>query len=626
MKKLLTIITISFVIFSFPAKMKAQMNLGGNVGPFDVYVSEQGGNPVPLRSGAYNATADEGRVVNVGIFNIVGPILVDPMNFALNGPPCPTYDIHGRRTPANPVPPNTQNFTGNISIDPANIPFAGTTTQAEFSAKDNGFWTHCATGVQEQEPAVRTVKFNIISIEITMKDANITLCKDDPKNILVNELYPAAGGVVDYASQNGKFNVTNSANTGCTLTGVADGADNLICRYTIGGVSYKEVVPVQVNFVKFANNNRQVYAWYPGGNEDATLLLDPNTPAANVTWELKLNGGNGTATINANTGAITMPQAPGGTYVLTAKSINDANCKATKTVVFMGYDVLVQNSKNATTCDGTQNIQVKVVPIPNTLPVAELAKFGGITIVSETVDNDNGNEAGTSALTIGALDANYRTTIQKAIWYKTNAGAQCNYTSAHWIKGQAQVNGVNVNTPLPGKTDAKLNTGLSCINGKAEVVKAFKGAPWLVWGPSPVNPGMWRCVVGGWGTFARDVKGQASWWGPAQSQFMPFVIAEENFHKNNQIENPMHPMMIDLYNPNNVMFNAQFMWWDSPNLAVSQAMIIQGFIGLCQAEFMRSNAFFSYPSPRRCAIEKEAKQNTGIQFGFNYPCAYPLCP
>ena len=104
--------------------MKAQMNLGGNVGPFDVYVSEQGGNPVPLRSGAYNATADEGRVVNVGIFNIVGPILVDPMNFALNGPPCPTYDIHGRRTPANPVPPNTQNFTGNISIDPANIPSA----------------------------------------------------------------------------------------------------------------------------------------------------------------------------------------------------------------------------------------------------------------------------------------------------------------------------------------------------------------------------------------------------------------------------------------------------------------------------------------------------------------------
>ena len=82
MTKLLTIITISFVIFSFPAKMKAQMNLGGNVGPFDVYVSEQGGNPVPLRSGAYNATADEGRVVNVGIFNIVGPLLVDPMNFA----------------------------------------------------------------------------------------------------------------------------------------------------------------------------------------------------------------------------------------------------------------------------------------------------------------------------------------------------------------------------------------------------------------------------------------------------------------------------------------------------------------------------------------------------------------
>ena len=625
MKKLLSIVVALCATILSTTNLHAQLNMGANLGPFDVYVSEQGGNPVPLRAGNYTATADEGRVVNVGIFNVVGPIIIDPMNFALNGPPCPTYDIHGRRTPANPVPPNSQDFAGTIKIDPDNVPFAGTTTQAEFSARDNGFWTRCATGVQVPEPAVRTVKFNIISIEITMVDANINLCKDDAKNIRVNELYPANGGVVEFFSQNGKFDVSNVTNAGCTLKGNADGADVLIAKYTIGGVSYKTRVPVRVNFVKFANNNRQIYAWYPGGNEDATLLLDPNTPAANVTWELKLNGGNGTATINANTGAITHPNAPGGTYTLTAKSTNDVNCKATKTVIFMGYDVLVQNSKNASTCDGTLDIQVKVVPIPNTLPVAELAKYGGITIVDQTVNVDNGNEAGSAALTIGALDANFKTTIQKAVWYKT-AAAGCNYTSAHWIKGQAVVNGVNVNTPLPGRVDAKLNTGLSCINGKAEVIKAFKGGPQLAWGPSPLIPGAVRCVVWGWGNFARDVKGRASWWGPAQSQFMPFVIAEENFHKNNQIENPNHIMMADLYDPNRVMWGASFLWWDGPNVGVSSAMVMQGFVALCNAEFMRSNSFFAYPSPRRCFIEAEAKRNTGIQFGFNFPCAYPLCP
>ena len=624
MKKRFLIFGTLLLLHLIPIGLRAQINMGANVGPFDIYVSEQGNNPDPIKSGQYSATADEGRVVNVGIMGIKGPIKVDPMNYVLNGPPCPTYDIHGRRSPENPVPPIKKDFTGNISIDANNIPAAGTTVPAEFSAKDNGYWTRCSKNEQVSEPAVRTVKFNIISIKLTMADNNITLCRDNSYNVLVKSTYPAAMGTVDFASDKGKFSITKASNTGCTITGIADGKDVLIANYTVQGVSYKIKIPVNVNFIKFKDNKATVYAWAPGNTKDATQLLTPESNKDNLKWSLKFGNGNGSAKIDENTGLITFPTVPGATYTLTVAFKNAPDCKITKQVIFMGYDILVQNSKSATTCDGTPNIQVSVVPIPNTLAVAELAKFGVITLTSKTVTKDFGNEEGTSDLNFTALDANFQATIDHAIWYKT-AAAGCNYFSTHLIQGQAQVDGINVNTPMAGKPDAKLTTNLKCINGKAIVVKAFAGAPQLAFGPGMLANSV-RCVVSGWGTFARDVQAEASWWGPATSQFMPFVIAEENFHKTNQFENPKHPLMVDLYDPKLVMNGAAALWWDGPNAAVSQAMVMQAFVGLCNAEFMRSSAFFSYPSPRRCALEKEAKQNTGIKFGFNFKCAYPLCP
>ena len=615
-KHLFIILNIICFLTAIPPLVHAQV-----VGPFNLYVSEQGGNPDPIYDGSYQASADEGRTVNIQIFNILGPITVAPMNFMLVGPPCPTYDDHGNRIPANPLPPNTQLMDGDVSIDPANIPAAGTTVNAEFTGQDVGFWTHCATGVQVPENAQRTAKFNIVSIKMVLADANATICSAGPVVENVQSLYPNNLGNVTWASQNGKFTVVGD-NTKATMTGVADGADVLIGTFTVNGAVYKVRMPVQVNFIKFTDP-RTVYAWYPGGNEDATLLLTPQSNNNNLTWGLTLNGGAGTATINANTGAITYPNAPGGTYRLTATSNNDNTCKATTSVVFMGYDILVNNTKNASACDGTQNIAVKVVPIPSTLPVAELAKFGGITVSSETRDVDNGNEEGTDVLDIPALDGNFRTVIRKAIWYST---VNCNRFSVHKIIGTAVVNGVNVNTPLPGRTDATLTSRIDCINGFANVINAWAGMPQVVFGPSPLIPGAVRAVIGGQGSFRRNVIAQAVWWAPAQSQFKSFVMDEENFHKTQQLENPNHVMMVDLFDPNRVMAQAYQLWWDGPNAAYSQAMVLQGFVVLSNAEWMRSTSFFQYPSPRRCFIEAEAKQNTGIQFGFHMTCAYPLCP
>ena len=150
--------------------------------------------------------------------------------------------------------------------------------------------------------------------------------------------------------------------------------------------------------------------------------------------------------------------------------------------------------------------------------------------------------------------------------------------------------------------------------------------PQVVFGPSPLIPGAVRAVIGGQGSFRRNVIAQAVWWAPAQSQFKSFVMDEENFHKTQQLENPNHVMMVDLFDPNRVMAQAYQLWWDGPNAAYSQAMVLQGFVVLSNAEWMRSTSFFQYPSPRRCFIEAEAKQNTVIQFGFHMTCAYPLCP
>jgi hypothetical protein len=616
MKKLLTSLTLLFILVALGAKAQIPQ---GDFGPVNIFVSEQGGNPVPLYNGGYQASADEGREVHVNINNVQGPIIIAPMNFDLVGPECPTY-VGGHRVPANVVPPNTANFNGNVSLDVANIPAAGTTVLAQFSGTDGGFWTRCATGVQVPENVTRTARFNIVSIKMTLVEANVDLCKEDPAIVHVNALYPAAAGAVTWASRNGKFTVVGN-NIQATLNGTADGNDFLDATFTVGQAVYKKSIPVAVKFVKFTNP-RKIYAWFNGGQKDAKLLLTAGSNRANLAWTLTLNGGAGTATIDNATGMINFPQAAGGTYTLTAAFRAAPACKATCTVIFMGYDVLVNNSKNANTCDGTQNIPIKVVPIPNTVPVAELQQFVGLTLTSETVGVDNGNEEGTSVLGIGALDANFQTKIDKAIWFST---VNCNFSSKHLIRATATVDGNAVNTPLPGKTEAKLTTSISCINGRAYVIKAFKGSPTVAIGRSPLIRNAYRAVISGAGSFDRDVKGTAEWWGPANSQFMPFVRNEENFHKDNQLENPNHVMMTDLYDPNRVMALAGTLWWDSYNPYYARAMVLSYFVALCNAEFMRSGSFFSYPSPRRCFIENEAKQNTGIQFGFHFHCAYPLC-
>src|SRR3989442_1048953 len=84
------------------------------VGPFDIYVSKQVPANLNIFSGSVPAYADEGRVIKVKIYNIQGPITVNPVDYNLNGPPCPTYTNTGQRIPPNPVPGNTTTFSGTI--------------------------------------------------------------------------------------------------------------------------------------------------------------------------------------------------------------------------------------------------------------------------------------------------------------------------------------------------------------------------------------------------------------------------------------------------------------------------------------------------------------------------------
>ncbi|MCX6351379.1 MAG: hypothetical protein NTX03_05925 [Bacteroidetes bacterium] len=104
------------------------------------------------------------------------------------------------------------------------------------------------------------------------------------------------------------------------------------------------------------------------------------------------------------------------------------------------------------------------------------------------------------------------------------------------------------------------------------------------------------------------------------------VKDEENYHVTQLEGNADANLTADLWNDVAVMNTAATIWWASGSAAFSVARVNQGVLATIVAENNRSNNMFIYPRPRRCALEKLAKINTGIKYGYHFPCAYSLCP
>src|SRR5207253_1941529 len=99
-----------FLFTSLPGFSQGSQSSSNNIvlGPYTYYFSDQQPADLsqPLVHGSANGCADEGRVVNIKLTAISGPINVTPDHADITGPPCPTYDAHGNRNPVNIQPPD----------------------------------------------------------------------------------------------------------------------------------------------------------------------------------------------------------------------------------------------------------------------------------------------------------------------------------------------------------------------------------------------------------------------------------------------------------------------------------------------------------------------------------------
>ena len=589
------------------------------LGPYDKYVSVQPGNDLNIGNGSYPASADEGRNIDVEIINIQGPIQVSPSSFKLNGPPCPTYDTHGNRMPSIPATPNTKTFYGNVTVDPSNIPTPGTMVPAQFTGKDFGYYTHCAVGVKVPMDSQRTVKFNTNSIKLALSTKDTAVCIGGDCKIQVGSRYPANKGTVTWTSVNGNFTVSGD-NTGATLKGVSAGNDLLVATFTVDKVTFKDTAKVSVGTVSFAKAEN-ITPHYKGGTLDCNTLLDKNSVKKNLEWRIVTKGLTGT--IDANTGILTFPANPGGTYVIEAKIKNSKTCGATTKVIMMGFSVVLKTNK--TYCDGDE-APIKIVPVPNTLKPAELAAFGKITLYSETKNKFVGNPANKEKVDFDDLDANYNSKVQNCYWYSSDLKGFCNFVgcngiSSHMLRAKAKVNGndaLSFNDP-----ELKISIVAPCIEGFTKAVQTFTGSPSFklsvaIIGRVKVNV----LVVDDEGNLTRDPKGKVvtKKCNP-NSQFKKYIDDEGDYHVG-QIEGVNGTICADLWLVANVMTNLrnlQGKGW------LNAAAANQAALTAITLENVRCNNLMTYPQPKRCALEKEAKNATGIKYGYNYKCAYCQC-
>jgi len=587
------------------------------VGPFDTYVSKQMPANTTLLSGGLPAYADEGRVLKVNIFNIVGPITINQQNFNLTGPVCPTYTPTGQRVPANPLPSATANFSGSVSVTQENIPAAGTSVAASFSAKDNGYWTKCSQNVQVPYPQTVTVNFNIVSLKLLMATHNTSVCEGASTHVDITTKYPANGGTITYQSVNGRVNVSDLGN-GFMMTYVSTGDDIIVCTLSAGSVSYKDSVKVHVGKLKFAQAR---YNYFCGINDNIDLksLLVPGSLQDNLAFTGSLNGGAEgplAATINKNT------YATGDILTVKVKSTDNAACEATTELRFYTLDLVVPN---ATVCDGAElPFSADINPRDNAIKIALLGTITALKPTYTLAVPSLGNPLGNTTLKFTAFNATYNSKVENMIWY-ANIATECNNTSAYNLRIGGTVNGKAVQSPIVA-INADVNGG-TCCNGSAGPTQTFVGEPTRF---SRINPpaagGGFEGYVSDWTPYRREMRATTTNIALATSQWRTPIQDEEDYHVG-QITGVNGVLGALQYIRANVInaVNAGGPYIGATR-AIANTLCWNAFVAAENAELARSAAMYVYPNAHRCAMERQAKAAVGIAFRFKMACAYPACP
>lgn len=586
-------------------------------GPFKVYVSVQGGNPNPLFRGSYAAFADEGRHIDVRMINIVGPLILNPASYNLTGPPCPTYDTRGRRTPENPVPPNTQLFRGGVFLDSSRIPEPGTLTEAEFTGKDFGYWTRCSENRRIPYDSSGKVKINIYSLWVKGAQRELKFCKlGDSLNLTLAQRFPTTARVT-FQSLNGKVLLTPSE-ASCWVKSNTHGLDQIVITISGRGVGasgstyYRDTVKVIITEVKFTSAKKDIL-WKPAGQVNLKSLLTSNSDTTDITFEIQDDAGSRAA----RNGMLQMGADKGYSADVIAKSLRNPSCSSKIELrwVWFALDWTSGNTKN----DG-EEAPFTLVPVPADADPALLNGISDIEFKSEHVGRSWGNPGGHAALTFETVNAGRREFKIKNAWWFANQADECNTDCDYRIMVNCKSGGVATGF-LRGDN---FTVDISSMNGEAGPTQLYTGEVRINFAPD--GAGGVNVTFTALGTFARNIRAAARIIDcPAASQFNKMISDEENYHVG-QIEGRNGVLCAGLWDVNNIWNAINGTVHNGANRAAATAVARAAFNAAITAENTRSSGLIAYPQPLRCRIEAEAKRAVRASHRFKMACAYPRCP
>ncbi|MCX6351460.1 MAG: hypothetical protein NTX03_06335 [Bacteroidetes bacterium] len=624
MKNLKVFVSIALVFSSLmlSAKINRKKSSGApgggtsnySIGPFDIYVSVQQPVNTAIFTGGLPASCDEGRVLDINVKNLQGPITVTPLNFHVNGPPCPTYDAHGKRTPANPPPNTVANLSGTIKVNAANIPAPGTTADAQFGLKDDGYWTKCSNGVKTQYPQVVTSLYKIHSLKLVLSPKPASVCKGTQTIIQVAEIYPATGGTITWQSMSGKIAITSSSNAKCSIDYVSSGDDVLVGTLTVGGATYRDSVKIKCGEVAF--KQAKYCEFVVDDKIDLKTLLTDKSVKTDLEWKKSKNGGAG-VDISASPIIDLKTYAPGDVEVVTVKWKN-TTCEATATFKLFGLALDIPNNG---VCDGAPlPFKVVVTPVDPDCPNL-LATVGGLTPKSKTTVASLGNPAGTTVLEFEATGGvgNYKVKIM--YWY-SDVATNCNDLGRYKLWAEGTARGKALKTP---EYNITADASGACVNGGASVTRTFTGVPNIQPGREAAGARRFYCYVSAQNTFARSPQGATTIDCHANSQYRTMIVAEENYHVG-QIQGTNGVLCNALWllaNVYNAQLNVRY-YGATQQEAIDNCT--DAFWAARDAEVARSSALIVYPAALRCAVEAEAKAAVRSSHHAVMRCSYPRCP
>lgn len=305
---------------------------------------------------------------------------------------------------------------------------------------------------------------------------------------------------------------------------------------------------------------------------------------------------------------------------LTGGVASKSNTQASDKVTILACKVEMQFASSKA-CDGeTLDVDLKVQPSSASSYLAN----GAFTCRRQgggAIQNPSGQPS--KMLSKGFPDYT-KWQIDNVRWFSTQSD-HCNDSSPYEVIGTVEVRGVNVNVKS-GSFTAEATAGPGqCLNGSASVTTPFSGVPSY----STVfdsSTGKYMTTVST-GSFSRTVGASQSVTAPFSSQYRGMIAAEEAYHANSQITNPNHAIMGTAFLTANVLSMVQASQPYAGNTAAeSLSAAKSAFAAATNFELSRSYAYFSYPSPTRCALEKEAKSAVNASYRLIMKCTYTACP